>query len=719
MASPHRWIGCRELLFVIVIVTTAECAQAADPPETQVPRADERSATGAEPKARSTVLERVVVTSAPARSVDELGSPAQVLTGAQLDARRAGTIGEMLSGLAGVSASAFGPNASRPIVRGLDGDRLKILSNGAPLLDASAASPDHAVAAESLLLDRVEVLRGASALRFGGGSIGGVINLIDDRIPQSPLNELSLRADLRAGGAANESAATTRLDGGDGRLAWHADAMARRAGDLGIPGFARSDTLRAIDADPNRDRSGRLANSATQAQAFAVGASRTEADGHLGVALSQNSQRYGTTLFDAGAPISIDLLQTRLDTSLRQENVSGGTFSFLGALSEYRHAELTREIAGTEFRHQGANGRLEWSRKSGASRWLFGAQYGTQKMRVTGEESFLPVNQTGQTAAYLVVDHALRQDLRLEAGTRLEHVEVSSAGGHSREGWVVTNELPRLSASNAALTSPTPGELALARSFDLRSWSFGAVWDAAPATTFALHASHSERAPTAQELFADGVHTATATYEIGNPQLRAEQSNGLNLGWRQRLGPLQARLDGFEQRFNRFISLRGLGQAVHPQDNAVVPAGGFLESAAIMRGAELGLNWIAFERGSQRLGLEMGFDQVRITDGQGAPLPRMPPHRWRLASAWRDGNLSARLEALSAGRVNRVALDETPTPSWTRIDAWLGWALTPNWQIQLSGRNLTNASIRDHTSFLKDVTVAGGRSVLLSLRTQI
>lgn len=150
---------------------------------------------------RSSELDAVIVTANPLGGrADELAAPVQILFGPQLDARRSVTIGEMLSGLPGVSASAFGPNASRPIMRGLDGDRLKVLSNGVPVLDASAASPDHAVAAESLLLDRVEVLRGPAALRFGGGAIGGVVNLIDGRIPQTPIDGMTAQADLRQGG---------------------------------------------------------------------------------------------------------------------------------------------------------------------------------------------------------------------------------------------------------------------------------------------------------------------------------------------------------------------------------------------------------------------------------------------------------------------------------------------------------------------------------------
>jgi iron complex outermembrane receptor protein len=151
------------------------------------PPADAAESLSTEIPTRPAELESVIVTAHPIPGTeDELAAPAQVLTGSRLDARRAVSIGEMLSGLPGVSASAFGPNASRPIVRGLDGDRLKVLSNGVPILDASAASPDHAVAAESLLIDRVEVLRGPAALRFGGGAIGGVVNLIDGRIPEVP-----------------------------------------------------------------------------------------------------------------------------------------------------------------------------------------------------------------------------------------------------------------------------------------------------------------------------------------------------------------------------------------------------------------------------------------------------------------------------------------------------------------------------------------------------
>lgn len=643
---------------------------------------------------QSTELESVTVTAHPLPgSADELAAPAQVLNGSRLDARRALSIGDMLSGLPGVSASAFGPNASRPILRGLDGDRLKVLSNGVPVLDASAASPDHAVAAESLLIDRVEVLRGPAALRFGGGAIGGVVNLIDGRIPETPVERFSGQADVRHGGAARESAGTFRLDGGDGRVAWHADALARRSSDLNIPGFSRTSVLRSAQPDAARDLWGRLPNSAASAQGVTFGIARTAPEGFVGVALSQNSQRYGTTLFEDGAPVEIDLVQTRLDLSGRRSGVAGGTLSMAGALSQYRHAELTDRAVGTEFRNQGGDGRLEWSRQVDRTRWVIGGQWSAQTLRVTGEEAFLPVSRSEQSALYLLVDRTLLESLRVEAGGRIEQATVRSESGPIRLD-------------------------AIDRQFAPRNFSTGAVWSASPTTKLTAHLSHSERAPNAQELLADGVHTATATYELGDPGLRPEQSNGWNLGLRESVGLLSLRLDVFEQRFNRFISLRSTGERYQPADGESTAIAAFTAGAAQSRGAEIDLNWIAWERGAKRLSIEGGYDQVRLVDQTGSPLPRIPAQRWRSAAAWRDGNLAARLEVLSARQVSRIATDETPTPGWTRIDAWLSWNLAPSWQVQLTGRNLTNAVIRDHTSFLKDVSIAGGRSVLLSLRFQ-
>ena len=729
--------GCRPTafrrLFLVLSLTLQDLAGAAEdvlPAVADSPAASKPS-TGS---TRPPEFEAVIVTANPLGGrADELAAPVQVLFGSQLDARRSVTIGEMLSGLPGVSASAFGPNASRPIMRGLDGDRLKVLSNGVPVLDASAASPDHAVAAESLLLDRVEVLRGPAALRFGGGAIGGVVNLIDGRIPQTPIEGMTAQADLRQGGAARESAGTVRLDAGDGRFAWHVDGLARRSGDLTIPGFSRTQVLRAKEADPDRDVQGRLPNSAANAQGMTFGLSRTDADGHMGFALSQNSQRYGTTLFEGRAPIAIDLVQTRLDGSLRQAGVAGGTLALVGAWSQYRHAELAREVVGTEFRNQGGDARLEWSRQSGLTRWLVGGQLASQTLRVSGEEAYLPVNRRDQSAAYVVVDHSLSESLRLEAGGRVEQVGVQSEGGRIRDGWIIAGESirqntglpPGVGGGSAAGFSvgssagATPGAIATDRRFGLRSVSLGSVWTVSPTTRLSLHASHTERAPNAQELFADGVHTATAIYEVGNPGLSPEQSKGLNLGWRETAGTWRWRVDVFEQHFERFISLRGLGEALHPADSQSIAAAGFSSGAARLRGAEFDLSWVAWERGGRRLSLEAGHDQVRITDPEGLPLPRIPAQRWRLGAAWRDGNLSARLEALNARRVSRIAIDETPTPAWTRLDAWLGWNLAADWQLQLIGRNLSNAVIRDHTSFLKDSSIAGGRSVLLALRLQI
>ncbi len=662
-------------------------------------------------------LESVVINARPSgQAVEDLTTPAEVLDGSRLDARRATTVGEMLSGLPGVSASAFGPNASRPIIRGLDGDRLKVLTNGVPLLDASAASPDHAVAAEPLLLDRVEVLRGAAALRFGGGAMGGVVNLVDNRIPQEPMNALAARVDLRLGGAAHESAAAARATGGDGRVAWSATALDRRSGDLAIPGFARTAAMRAAGFDALRDPSGHQANSASQAQGATLGVARTATDNFWGLAVSQLTQRYGTTQFEEGLPVTIRMEQTRLDAAGRQAGVAGGSLAVMGAMSQYRHAEIAAGVVGTEFRHQGGDVRLEWTRLLGTTRWVVGAQVAAQEMAVTGAEAFLPSTQSRQNGLYVLADRPLQENFRLEAGARIEHAAVRSMGGHARGDWV----LPAIvTASGDADLASSPGMAALARNFSLGSYSLGGIWTVSAGQSLALRVNHTERAPNAQELFADGPHVATALYELGNPQLGAERANGVDLGWRRRVGPWRAGVDLFAQQFDQWIGLRTIGAASAGGGTESMTAAAFSAGPARFRGAEFTLGWTALETAGRRLLFEAGHDQVRATDASDTPLPRIPAQRWRLRSSWSSGAFNARLDVLRAQRVGRVAVDETPTMGFTRVDAWAGWELTPTWQLQLVARNLTNAVIRDHTSFLKDLTVSGARSVGLTVRGQI
>ncbi|WP_434517244.1 TonB-dependent receptor plug domain-containing protein (plasmid) [Dechloromonas sp. ARDL1] len=207
---------------------------------------------------QATELAPVVVTANPLGSaLFDLAAPVSVLGGRDLTLRRESTLGETVANLPGVSSTYFGPSASRPVIRGLDSDRIRILQNGTGMLDVSALSPDHATTVDPLVVDRIEVVRGPAALLYGGTAVGGVVNVLDNRIPQEAVVGVSGRFEPRFGGADNEQSGAAVLEGGNGRIAFHADISSRRNDDVQIPGFARSSRQRALDGpgqDQPRDR---------------------------------------------------------------------------------------------------------------------------------------------------------------------------------------------------------------------------------------------------------------------------------------------------------------------------------------------------------------------------------------------------------------------------------------------------------------------------------
>ena len=248
--------------------------------------------------AAATATATVVVTGNPLRQADP-AAPTTTLSDEALVTRRASTLGETLDGLPGVASSGFGPNASRPVIRGQDGDRIRVLSNAGASMDASALSFDHAVPLDPLVIERLEVLRGPAALLHGGGAIGGVVNAIDHRIPRSPADGLSGALELRGGGAASERGASALVEGGADGLAWHADAFARRTDDLNVPRF-----------DADGERRDRVRNSASAAQGGAIGAARVWADGFAGASLDTYRNHYGV----------VDRKSTRLNSSHSQQS---------------------------------------------------------------------------------------------------------------------------------------------------------------------------------------------------------------------------------------------------------------------------------------------------------------------------------------------------------------------------------------------------------------
>jgi iron complex outermembrane receptor protein len=574
----------------------------------------------------------------------EVGAqPASVLAGDGLALRRAATLGETLDGLPGVSASWFGPNSSRPVIRGLDGDRVRLLDNGGASVDASNLSFDHAVAMDPLVAERIEVLRGPAALLYGGSATGGLVNTIDNRIPRVPASGLGGRAEVRLGGAAAGRSGAAVVEGGGGGLAWHADAFGRRSDDLRVPRFTPLE-----DGQPQAPAL-RVRNSAGSASGAALGAGWVSERGFLGASVERYDSRYGVT---AEPDVTIDMQRRRLALAGELRQVAGAVnkLSFQASRTEYEHRELASDgTVGTTFKSTGNDLRVELRHAPLAGlEGVFGVQTEAMRFSALGAEAFVPGTRTRSQAAFLLEEWTAGP-LALAAGARLERVRVASMGD---------------AADAADARFGTPQE----RSFTPRSASLGASAALGGGLQWTASLGHTERAPAYYELYANGLHVATGAYERGDSTLATERSAHVETGlaWKQGASRLSASV--YRTRFARFISLDATGFNVPDEAGGVVPEYAFRASRAVLQGIEIDGRWRVFQQGFA-LDLTGGLDALRGDNlDTRQPLPRLAPLRLRagLEASWeglRAGMLLQRTE-----RQTRVPDTDRATPGHTLVD---------------------------------------------------
>ncbi len=618
-------------------------------------RADADEFTAATTSPRK--LEEIVVTGNPLKGKDAM-APVSVLKEEELLVRRASTLGETLSGVPGVASTFFGPNASRPIIRGLDGDRIRVLNNSSASFDASNVSFDHNPAVDPLAIDRIEVLRGPAALLYGGTAIGGVVNVIDNRVAREPLTGVGGALELRVGGAERENGASALLDAGQGTYAVHADGFTRDTGDYAVPASAGLGR--------------RIRNSASHSKGGALGGTLHFADGYLGVTQSDTQMRYGTV---AEPDVTIEMQQRR--TGIESEIRAAGwleTASLKVWRTRYEHVELEGGATGTTFGSTGRDLRLELRhRELGPFKGVLGMQAERFDFSALGEEAFLPRTDS-RLSALFVFEEIAQGNWRFNAGARAEKGRVDSAG------------------SNGAATARFGA--ADRRIFNATSFSMGAQWKSSPRLSWNASVSRSQRAPAFYELFANGPHVATAAFEVGDRNLEAERATAFDAGFTRQLaddGKTSLRIGAFMNQFANFIALRrtgvlrdasgqlgaldcGDGTSVQSQCvSKILPEFAYQGVRARLSGVEAELNWRVWgAKDMNTLDLEFKADVTRATDLTHAePLPRIAPLRLKAAGIWSAGPWTTRLDIDHADRQGRVPRDDAlgPTPSHTLVHA--------------------------------------------------
>jgi iron complex outermembrane receptor protein len=650
--------------------------------------------------------QEIIVTGVRRQAGDVLGG-VSVVDESKLTREVRPSIGETLASQPGVSSSSFGPTSSRPILRGLSGERVRILVDGIGSLDLSASDPDHAVSINPITAERIEVLRGPSALLFGSSAIGGVVNVVDKRIPRHlPDGKVGVDALVHYGSAANERSANLSIDVPLGpHFVAHADGSYSKYDDLHVGGFVLSEPLRRqalASSDPAiralADLKGILPNTAGRSDDVAAGLAYVDGALNIGVSYTHHDALYGVPIrysldpaIEAEAP-TIDARQDRGDARVNVP-LSGffELFEFRGGISRYRHSEIEEDGAvGSRFFTDGGEIRSDVvQRTRGGWDGTTGIQYLDTDVRIRGEEKYLPDSRARQLGLF-TLQSLESGPVRAEAGLRVE--------------------LARLRAEkDADLGTPQAS-----RDFTAVSASLGGNYELVSGWRAGLALSHSERAPSIDELFSSGPHGGSQQFLIGNPGLSTERSNSAELSLHRTTGPVHVQGSLYYSRFDSFIYQAPTdaiedGLPVYEYRQGKADYYGFEVEGDAKFGRAFGIDW----------GAELVADAVRATIENYGPAPLIPPFRILAALTASRGQVDGRIEAEHAFAHERIAPNETPTDGYTLVNAAIDWhpfSARPELTFSLQANNIFDVDARRSTSVLKDFAPLGGRDIRVSAR---
>ncbi|GGO98793.1 TonB-dependent receptor [Stakelama pacifica] len=661
----------------------------------------------------------IIVTGVLPVARQDMLSGVAVLQGEKLTQALRPSIGETLAETPGVSATSFGPSASRPVLRGLQGERVRILTDGIGSIDVSNTSVDHAVVVNPLLAERIEVLRGPQSLLYGSSAIGGVVNVIDKRIPRSvPDEPVHIGALATYGSAANERSGAGSIDVPIGSN-WviHADGSYLKTDDLKIGGYALTPELRRqalasaqlpqdpdaeepIDFAANANVKGKLPNSQSKTWTAGAGIAYIGDGGSFGLSYSHYDSLYGIPIRFATEPGQeqegprLDLLQNRVDA--RVEINAGGNVLDKIALrygyANYRHFELEEDgEIGTAFYNKGMEGRLDLTQtKHGAWSGVTGGQFFIRDFNVVGEEAFLPKNSTEQVGIFTLqqLDYGA---LKFVAGARYENTAL--------EGKPMPEQDQFFNGR---------------RSFDAFSASLGASYGFTQNWRLGVNLSRTERAPAAEELFANGPHAGTEAFEVGNANFGLEKSWGAEAILHGSGPGYTFEASAYHTWFSNFIYEDQTGVI---EDG--LPVYQFRQADARYYGFEVQGSATLAKIGEARIVADGLADYVHAKIDNVGAAPRIPPLRLMGGLGVNTEKFDVRGEVEHSFDQKRVTSFETPTDGFTLVNAEVNyrpWGNARPLSFALSANNIFNVNARRHASFLKDYAPLAGRDIRLSAR---
>ncbi|AWT59040.1 MAG: putative TonB-dependent receptor [Candidatus Moanabacter tarae] len=646
----------------------------------------------------------VVNASLTPRSSQDMLTPTTVVAFDTLEISLAPTLGEALDNQPGVHSTAFGAGASRPVIRGLEGNRLRVMESGVDIGDLSAESPDHAVSLEPFFIERIEVLRGASTLLFGSSAIGGVVNVIDKRIPRTrPLQNASLAAitDYQSASDGWSLGGLTTVSLQD--IVVSVSYLDRDHKNYSIPGHS----------DHDEEPTGILENSFLESKANSVALSWfASGNTRFSIARTTYESQYGVPWHEHGTHqehehegnheedkeeeshheddehgISIDLNQSTVDLDFEHTMENSWLNAIEGRLRhvEYDHQELEGDDIGTDFNRESTEARLIATYLTGPNdQGAFGIQWLSLDSMAVGEESLTPDSTTTDTALFLLQDMQIN-NIRVEGGIRVEHREIQITDDEGYDGWALSGSL----GAKIQLTE---------------HWSIGTLFN------------HAERHPVATELYASGPHAATQQFEIGDSSFGSESANGIDLSLHWDESDLSASLTAFHTDFSDFIYAAPTKDEQHG-----FRVYQYTQANTTFYGLEATLTWHAWQANNAYFDISFQVDTVNANiEKTNDLLPRIPPLRLGPRVQFGSEDWMINSSILHSFPQDRTSPFEASSDAYTNWSASLLIDLpfqTGNWHLILSGRNLLDEEIRPHTSPLKEVAPAPGRHVKITLST--
>lgn len=714
LASSH--LALAAVLGAAVIATPALAQSADDEPQTDTSVEDDlhnrqTDATG-----------NIIVSASGLKELDLLAGTSVLDIG---DIQRdgvTGQLGDLLSKLPGVSSTSFAPGASRPVLRGQQAERVRVLVDGVGTADVSNTSADHATTIEPITVERIEVLRGPAVLLYGSQAIGGAVNVIDKRIPvRVPDEDFHLDAFGGVDSATNMRTGAASLDFGvTSNLVLHVDGSWRESDDIEIGGFQLSDALRSevlAAADEEADEGeleeaaelravagqrGTVPNTAAESWTVNAGFGLILGESTFGASVGFYDSNYGVPTRpgtvhaeeegeeggeeEGEELVTIGLEQFRADFK-GDIFLGDGAFERLklrGGYSDYTHTEFEGAEIGTTFESISVEARAELVQNTeGVLRGSSGVQYTHRDFFAEGAEAYVPPNLTDQFAVFTLQEFGTGP-IQIEAAARAEFTEVEAQ------------------------------TLGIARDYDTFSGALGLVYEGVEGIRIGINGSRVERAPSAEELFSDGPHIATQAFEIGDPDLVVESAWGLEAYARGSIGAGTFNLTAFRQWFSDYIYLEETGE-----EEGELPVFQYLQQDADFWGFEAEINYPVIDTEGFKLLTDLRASYVEAELDDGTAVPRIPPLSLLGALEAQTDTFDVRGEVQWFDGQDRITAFETPTDSFTLVNALIAWRpLTGNQNVtvQVAADNIFDVNGRRHASFTKDFVPLLGRNFRASVR---